>query len=246
MAQKASRLIGAVSRLAQECRLRLTRAERGIPDLPTLLGTARQRLDDRTERAMLALPALVERRRAVLTAVERRLPDPRTLTAAARETLRDRGLRLKLAAPGLVVARRSGLDLLSQRLIGAAHRAVTVLRGRADRVTGRLTEAPLRASLREARAHLSGLGPRLDAASPLAILQRGYVLVTDPVGQPVTSAASVKPQARLRLHFGDGEVDAVAQGNGTGRSRAKGGQDAPKPEGTGKARAAVAQEQLDL
>lgn len=246
MAQKASRLIGAVSRLAQECRLRLTRAERGIPDLPTLLGTARQRLDDRTERAMLALPALVQRRRAVLTAVERRLPDPRTLTAAAREALRDRGLRLELGAPGLVAARRSGLALLSQRLTGAAHRAVTVLRGRADRVTGRLTGAPLRASLREARAHLAGLGPRLDAASPLAILQRGYVLVTDPAGQPVTTAASVRPQARLRLHFGDGEVEAVAQGNGTGRSRAKGGQDAAKPEGAGKPRAAVAQERLDL
>jgi exodeoxyribonuclease VII large subunit len=97
---------------------------------------------------------------------------------------------------------------------------VAVLRGRADRVTGRLTVAPLRASLREARAHLSGLGPRLEAASPLAILQRGYVLVTDPAGHPVLSAASVKPNARLRLRFGDGEVDAVAQG-GPGRPRTR-------------------------
>jgi exodeoxyribonuclease VII large subunit len=246
MAQKASRLIGALNRRAQECRLRLSRAERGIPDLPTLLGNARQRLDDRTERAMLALPALLERRRAVLISVERRLPDPHSLTAAAREALRDRGLRMGLAAPGLVAARRAGLEVLSHRLLGAARRAITVLRGRADRVTGRLTEAPLRASLREARAHLSGLGPRLEAASPMAILQRGYVLVTDTADHPVTSAASVKPQARLRLHFGDGEVDAVAQGNDAGKSRAKGGQDAPKQESVAKQRAKVAQEQLDL
>jgi exodeoxyribonuclease VII large subunit len=220
LAQKGSRLIGALNRMAQEYRLRLARAERGIPDLPALLGTARQRLDDRAERAMLALPSLVARRRAVLTAVERRLPDPRTLTAAARELLRDRGLRLVLGAPGLVAARRTGLDLISHRFLGAAGRAVAVLRGRADRVTGRLTVAPLRASLREARAHLSGLGPRLEAASPLAILQRGYVLVTDPAGHPVTSAASVKPNARLRLRFGDGEVDAVAQA-GAGKPRTK-------------------------
>ena len=87
---------------------------------------------------------------------------------------------------------------------------------------GRVSEAPLRASLREARAHLSGLGPRLEAASPLALLQRGYVLVTNPAGQPVTTAAAVKPGGRLRLHFGDGEVDAVAQG-GPARPRSTGG-----------------------
>jgi exodeoxyribonuclease VII large subunit len=221
LAQKASRLIGALNRLAQESRLRLSRVERGIPDLPALLGSARQRLDDRAERALLALPSLVARRRVVLTSIERRLPDPHKLTAAAREALRDRGLRLRLAAPGLAAARRSSLDLASQRLAGAVHRALTVLRSRTERVTGRVSDAPLRASLREARAHLTGLGARLEAASPMALLQRGYVLVTTPAGQPVTSAAAVKPGGRLRLHFGDGEVDAVAQGAaGRGRKEA--------------------------
>ncbi len=216
--QKASRLIGALNRLTQESRLRLTRAERGIPDLPALLGAARQRLDDRAERALMALPGLVARRRVVLTSVERRLPDPRSLTSAARETIRDRALRLRLAAPGLVAARRSGLDMASQLLTGAAHRALATLRGKAQRVLGRMSEAPLRSSVREARAHLSGLGARLETASPMALLQRGYVLVTNPAGVPVTSAAAVKPGGKLRLHFGDGEVDAVAHG-GTGRGR---------------------------
>jgi exodeoxyribonuclease VII large subunit len=218
LAQKGSRLIGALNRFAQESRLRLSRVERGIPDLPALLGSARQRLDDRAERAFLALPSLVARRRAVLTSIERRLPDPRSLTAAAREAIRDRDLRLRLAAPGLVAARQSGLDLTSHRLDGAVHRALTVLRGRADRVMGRVSEAPLRGALREARAHLAGLGPRLEAASPMALLQRGYVLVTNPAGVPMTSAAAVKPGGKLRLHFGDGEVDAVAQG-GPARGR---------------------------
>ena len=55
---KAARLIGGLNRLAQECRLRLSRAERGLPDVPTLLGGARQRMDDRAERLVLALPNL--------------------------------------------------------------------------------------------------------------------------------------------------------------------------------------------
>jgi exodeoxyribonuclease VII large subunit len=107
----------------------------------------------------------------------------------------------------------------SHRLAGAIHRALAALQGRADRVMGRVSDVPLRASLREARAHLAGLTPRLDAASPLALLQRGYVLVTSPAGAPVTSAASVKPGGRLRLHFGDGTIDAVAQpGSARGRT----------------------------
>ena len=56
LAQKGSRLVSALHRLAQERRLRLSQMERGIPDVPTLLGSARQRLDDRAERALLALP----------------------------------------------------------------------------------------------------------------------------------------------------------------------------------------------
>jgi exodeoxyribonuclease VII large subunit len=225
--QKNARLVGALNRLAQEARLRLTRVERGIPDLPALLGAARQRLDDRAERAMLALPALVAKRRAELIAIERRLPDPHRLTARTQEAIRDRAMRLRLAAPGLVATRKTALEATSHRIATAVQRALGVYRGKADRILVRMSDAPLRATLREARAHLSGLGPRLDAASPLAILQRGYVLVTTPSGQPVTSAAKVKPNARLKLRFGDGEVEAVAQGGG-------------------KSRGATAQERLDL
>jgi exodeoxyribonuclease VII large subunit len=235
LAQKGARLVGALNRFAQQSRLRLSQAERGIPDLPALLGSARQRLDDRAERALLALPSLVARRRAVLTSVERRLPEGASLTAGRWESVRDRGLRLRLSAPGLVAARRSGLEMASQRLTGAVHRALVVLRGRAERVTGRVSEAPLRGALREARAHLAGVGGRLEGASPLALLQRGYVYVTTPAGAPVTSALAVRPGGRLRLHFGDGDVDAVAQSGETGRS------------GTGRGRPApAAQDALDL
>jgi exodeoxyribonuclease VII large subunit len=226
LAHKGSRLISGLNRLLQESRLRLSRVERGIPDLPALLGTARQRLDDRAERALLALPSLVARRRMVLTSVERRLPAAASLTAGRWELVRDRGLRLRLSAPGLVAVRRAGLEMASHRLGAAVHRALTLLRGRAERVTGRVSEAPLRSALREARAHLGGASARLEGASPLALLQRGYVYVTTPAGLPVTSALAVKPGGRLRLHFGDGDVDAVAQGGGAGRTRTTAAQEA--------------------
>jgi exodeoxyribonuclease VII large subunit len=224
---KGSRLISALRRMMQEQRLILSRVERGLPDLPSLLGSARQRLDDRAERVVLALPALVARKRMQLTSVERRLPDPFGLIAGPRGALRDQTLRLFMAAPGLVASRRSGLDLMAHRLAAGVQRSVAGARAAAERLTGRVTPAPVRSSLREARAHLSGLSARLESASPLAILQRGYVLVTDPAGAPVTSAVAVKPGGRLRLRFGDGQVDAVAQGgSGGSRPRRKGAQEA--------------------
>ena len=212
IAQKAARLAGALNRLTQDCRLRLSRAERGLPDLPGLLGGARQRLDDRAERLILALPNSVERRRTALAAAVRRLPNLPATIAAARERVQDRGVRLILALPGLVATRRSGLELTGQRLGASLRQSVGAVHNRANRVLGRLTDAPVRASLREARARLEGTAARLESVSPLAVLGRGYVLVTDRAGAPITSAAGVKPGARLGLRFADGNVKATADG----------------------------------
>jgi len=210
LAQKSSRLIGALNRVTQERRLRLSRAERGLPDLGALVGTARQRLDDRAERLGLALPGLLQRRRQGLAAA--RLPDMAARLNALRDRVRERGVRLTLALPGLVGTRRSELDLMGHRLGGALRQAVGVVHARANRLLGRMTDASVRARLREGSARLEGLGGRLEAVSPLAVLARGYALVSDSAGHPLTSAAAVKPGARLSLRFADGEVKATADG----------------------------------
>ena len=66
--------------------------------------------------------------------------------------------------------------------------------------------------MREARARLEGTAARLESVSPLAVLQRGYALVSDPAGHPLTSAGAIKPGGRLKLRFADGEVGATADG----------------------------------
>ncbi len=191
IAQKAARLIGALNRLTQEFRLRLQRAERGLPDLPALVGTARQRLDDRAARLLLALPNLVKARRAALVDIERHLPAPWQI----------------------IQARRNAIVLLAQRLRAGLQHVAAQRRAGAARVTHRLTDAPLRAALREARSRLDGVAGRLEAVSPAAVLKRGYALIFDRKGTPVSHAATVKPGAELRLHFADGDVRAVAAAN---------------------------------
>jgi exodeoxyribonuclease VII large subunit len=192
VAQKTSRLAGALDRLLQERHLRLSRAERGLPDPAALLGAARQRLDDRGERLVLALPNLLGDRRAQLTVVERRLPD----------------------LPSMIASRRARLGLVGANLVACLRQNVGEKHRRAARTMERLTPAPLRALLRHARARLEGGGARLEAVSPLAVLARGYALVQSPEGRMFTVAAAVPPGQRLVLRFADGTVDATADGQG--------------------------------
>ncbi len=84
----------------------------------------------------------------------------------------------------------------------------------------RLTDAPLRAALREARAHLTGLAGRLESVSPDAVLARGYARISDLSGAPITRAASVRPGAALRVRFADGEIRVTAAGGRDGRQGA--------------------------
>jgi exodeoxyribonuclease VII large subunit len=210
--QKGARLSGALNRVMQERRLRLQRAERGLPDLPGLLGTARQRLDDRGQRLLLALPNLLAARRAALHRAERGMPDLPGLLARTRQTLNDRAGRLRLALPGLLAQRRSALLLSGEKLRAAIRHAVAARAASAGRVLPRLSAAPIRGRLREANARLAGAGAGLEALSYTRVLERGFAMVADAAGHPITSAAAIQPGDRLRLRLADGEVRATADG----------------------------------
>ena len=208
--QQGARLSGALNRIAQESRLRLQRAERGLPDLPALVGTSRQRLDDRGQRFSLALPNLLAARRAALERAATRLPQPAQTVAAARSLLADRSHRLGMALPLLLQARGGALTLAATTLAGSLRHAVAGRAAFAARVLPRLTPAPVESRLREARTRLEGLSARLDSVSHKAVLARGYAAVFGADGHPVTAAAAVKPGAALRIDFADGSVRATA------------------------------------
>ena len=190
LAQKNARLLGALARLTGEQRLRLNTAGARLPDLPALLGNARIRLDDRAQRLTLALPNLLAARRTALVAAERHIPDPRTLLAAHAAALR----------------------LLAQRHHSALLHLVQQRRTQAAALLPRLSPAPLAARLREQRARLEGAAARLEGASYQSVLNRGFALVRDAAGHPITRAAAVPLGGKLTLRFADGEAQATAAG----------------------------------
>ena len=207
-----ARLAGGLMRMVGEHRVRLGRAERGLPDLPNLVGGARQRLDDRAERLRMALPHLLGARRAALVQAERAIPDAPALLRIARQDVTDREARLRLALPNLVQARRHAL--LRVQLDGALRHAVALQRRHASAALARLSPAMLASSLREARTRLLAASARLDSVSYEKVLERGFTLVADGAGHPITRAAAVRPGARLHIRFADGTVGATADTKG--------------------------------
>ncbi len=220
IAHSGARLLGGLDRLVQEQRMALQRAERGLPDLPALLGTARQRLDDRTARLPLALFNLLGMRRAALDRAERGIPDLPALVRAARERTEAQGRALAAALPNLVGARRSELAIASSHLRSGLRHGVAARAAEAARVIHRLSDAPLRAQGREARARLDGLSARLESVSHARVLARGYAMVFDMGGHPLTRATAVRPGCAVAIRFADGEVRATTAGRIDGRQGA--------------------------
>jgi exodeoxyribonuclease VII large subunit len=62
------------------------------------------------------------------------------------------------------------------------------------------------AALRRRRATLDALARTLAAHDPQRTLERGYALVEDPDGAPVTSAAAASSLDRMTLRLHDGSL----------------------------------------
>jgi exodeoxyribonuclease VII large subunit len=99
------------------------------------------------------------------------------------------------------------------RLQQAMHRlrgAVTSRNSRQDMrlqdIAHRLRHATAR-RLADATHRVGSLQVRLEAVDPERVLQRGYALLSDAQGRPVTTAASLSPGEPVTAALADGEVD---------------------------------------
>ena len=72
------------------------------------------------------------------------------------------------------------------------------------------------AARREEKAEtaLIRLKEKLEAISPLRVLERGYSLVTDRTGRILSGTKQAREAGDLSIRFKDGSVDATVKGNG--------------------------------
>jgi len=147
-----------------------------------------------------------------------RLRDPRLLVAEARQSTDEAFVRLERAllarhAHGSTVWRR-----LRERLLETGRAYCGELERRLDGLDLRVHDAFSRRRER-ASTEFAALRSKLDALSPLAVLDRGYSLVSRADGSFVRAAGALRPGEVLDLRFRRGRAHAtvvdIAEGAGS-------------------------------
>jgi len=128
-----------------------------------------------------------------------------------REMQRLDRLSMRLARPVEAVRRRaSGIDLLAHRLAGVAQQGLAAgrLRGEALARRLRLVQSLARASL---AARVDRAAIRLRGVDPRQVLLRGYVLLADERGRPLSQVGQLQVGASVTATLSDGRADLVVR-----------------------------------
>ncbi len=149
-------------------------------------------------------------------AADLRAPTPTAAAELASPNQAD--LRASLAELSLSLARtlldalntrRWILSNVQNRLERQAPRARLINdRQRLDDLLHR-AETALTHHMKLQRAHLNGLSQQLTSLNPLAILDRGYAVVTQADGQVIRRTTQVSPDAPLTVRVADGTFDVI-------------------------------------
>ncbi len=179
-------------------------AEMAVPVRAELAATVL----DLERRAIAGMARSVEERRVRVEGLGRGLGDPARLMEGANQRLDDRAERLLRALPLLVDRRRSQLAEAAARLrhpgqqIGDAVRQVGQLGERLAVAAGR--------AVTEAATRFQSVSKLLDSYSYQDVLRRGYTLVRDAAGVPVTDPSLLTAGTEFQVEFRDqAKVGAV-------------------------------------
>lgn len=184
------RLASRMLRLVAERRTELDGLRRGLGDPRRVIETPAQQLDFATEKLRRTVNTLVERKKAQVAELGAGLRHPRIVWDFKRHALEGLVARLrpKLFADE-IRQHRKDLKSLSEALSVCARRARD-----------------------EAASRLAATGALLESLSYERVLERGFALVNDMAGHPVTSAAAAKPGMAIAIRFRDGQAAATVSG----------------------------------
>lgn len=132
--------------------------------------------------------------------------------ARAREKLDHARSRLRLLSPQAGIERNhQRLDELGTRLRAALRVSVQMRRESLKAARRRIETASPERRVQLESHRLLALWKRLESASPQSVLKRGYALVRDAAGRPVSRAAAIASGQPLVTEFHDGLVKVRAE-----------------------------------
>ena len=130
---------------------------------------------------------------------------------AARRRLEHAASRLRLLTPSALVERGYlRIDDQRNRLEAALHRSVRERRHALARVAADLVRVSPEMRVRLESQRLLGLWKRLEAASPVSVLNRGFVILRDDAGRPVMRRESLASGTHVSAEFADGRARLTA------------------------------------
>ncbi|MCR9255854.1 MAG: exodeoxyribonuclease VII large subunit [Alphaproteobacteria bacterium] len=187
-AENGNRLIQGMTRRLRDSRREIDGLARGLGDPALVLGPQQQRVDFLAGRLSTGT-------KTILTAGRQRLA--RTSAALRHPAERVRANGDRLAALGGRLERALDVSIRRQRETATG-------------ISRRLRPEMLDRRIRAGRDGLEATGRLLDSLSFERVLERGYVLVRDDAGRPVTRKEKVPEDGRMTLRFADGELQATA------------------------------------
>jgi len=173
--------------------------------------------DLKTELALLrkrggrALSETARRARHELERARGRLGDPRRLLDERRQRLDDQVERGRRVFARRLAAAHAELRAAETRLYRAhPHRRISEQRGTLAAMRHRL-ETAMRPALVRRRHAIEAACGKLEALSPMRVMERGFSLTQRADGHVVTSAADVQPGERIHVRLHDGSIDAMIE-----------------------------------
>ncbi|MEO9959267.1 MAG: exodeoxyribonuclease VII large subunit, partial [Nisaea sp.] len=210
--QDGTRLFNGLRRKFAESETRLSGLARGLGDPRSIIEAKAQTVDYRWQ----ASGAAVERR---LSRANDRMRDLTSRIADPQAELNRMESRFKVAEQRRTSSIRRVGEVAVSKLGAVAGRlrlepiAERTIRGDRDlgRLGGQFEQAFVRVVDQQAN-RLDAAGRLLESNSYEQTLKRGFALVRDADGAPVTSAGGLSEGDGVSIHFGDGARDAVIAG----------------------------------
>lgn len=228
----ARRMVGAMARMVEERRMRIEGLARGLPDVTRLLGVQMQRLDVATERLGNAGSAVTHQRAQAVALLAARLKSPAQIVDEAGRRVANEARALRSAMVRRIDRQEDRFTGLAGRLSPApALRLSTDGKRSLDDLSPRLVQG-MRRRIEDGERRLNHLAELLESYSTEHVLARGYAIVRDADGAPVTAPKKLRPGDAVALQFArDEKVGAVISGSPGRRGKKKAAKPAAAEQG---------------
>jgi exodeoxyribonuclease VII large subunit len=211
LAEIEATLAGAIRSVLAADRRQVAHLETRVRDPRIQIRQARQRLEEASEEFGHAIFSRIGEERRQVRELTGRLRGPTSLVREQRLLLSRLGLRMAQAMGARTAPLRLGVERYASRMAEARLRELVAARRARVATLDDQLRAALDETLERRRMQVAVDAQRLDAVSPLRVLERGYAVVTNARdGRAVVNAQNVEIDDELHIRLGRGRLRARA------------------------------------